>query len=128
MIQIIDNKIREDVSLGREAFLNKYGLDKEELYDKITCENIREITKKALEDIKERKQYQMTYRTIKEYRAMSKIKDWLMEMEEDATSMSRENWVQKHGTNQEHIFSRVQGELDEIGQGELNLWRDNNSD
>ena len=58
---------------------------------------------------------------------MSRISDLLIEMEEDATSMPREEWVQKYGTNQEHIFSRVQGELDEIGQGELNLWRDNNN-
>ena len=59
---------------------------------------------------------------------MSKIKDWLMDMEEDATSLPREEWVQKHGTNQEHIFDRIQGELEELGQGDLNLWRDNNSD
>ena len=61
MIQIIDNKIREDVSLGREAFLNKYGLDKEELYDKITCENIRAILKESLEDIRKWKQQEMFY-------------------------------------------------------------------
>jgi len=121
--------MKEDaLTMGRYDFLEKYGLDKEDFYDKIQGEYIREITKKALEDIKERKQYQMTYRTIKEYRAMSKIKDWLMDMEEDATSMPRENWVQKHGTNQEHVFDRVQGELEELGQGDLNLWRDNNSD
>jgi len=61
MIQIIDNKIREDVSLGREAFLNKYGLDKEELYDKITCENIRAILKESLEDIRKWKQREIFY-------------------------------------------------------------------
>jgi hypothetical protein len=61
MIQIIDNKIREDVSLGREAFLNKYGLDKEELYDKITCENIRAILKESLEDIRKWKQQEIFY-------------------------------------------------------------------
>ena len=61
MIQIIDNKIREDVSLGREAFLNKYGLDKEELYDKITCENIRAILKESLEDIRKWNQREIFY-------------------------------------------------------------------
>ena len=61
MIQIIDNKMREDVSLGREAFLNKYGLDKEELYDKITCENIRAILKESLEDIRKWKQREIFY-------------------------------------------------------------------
>jgi len=43
---------RLQVCLGREVFLNKYGLDKEELYDKITCENIRAILKESLEDIR----------------------------------------------------------------------------
>jgi hypothetical protein len=70
MIQIIDNKMREErgetfyrlqVCLGREAFLNKYGLDKEELYDKITCENIRAILKESLEDIRKWKQREIFY-------------------------------------------------------------------
>jgi len=64
--------------------------------------------------------------TVKEWRTMGKVKAWLMDMEEDATILPRSEWVQKHGTDREYIFDKIQGELEEI-QGELNLWRDNNS-
>ena len=66
MIQITDKErdgtfYRLQVCLGREVFLNKYGLDKEELYDKITCENIRTILKESLEDIRKWKQQEIFY-------------------------------------------------------------------
>jgi|TARA_Y100000034_G_C6543457_1_gene234557 capsid protein len=52
---------------------------------------------------------------------MGKIKAWLMDMEEDATVLSRSEWLGKHGSNHESIFDRIQKEKEEIGQGELNL-------
>jgi len=55
---------------------------------------------------------------------MSKIKAWLMDMEEDATIMSRGLWLQKHGKDKEHIFDRMQAELSEV-QGELELHTQN---
>ena len=46
-VYLFDELMHEDVSLlGRYAFLEKYGLDKEYIYDKITGQYIREITKK----------------------------------------------------------------------------------
>ena len=109
MIQIIDNKIREDVSLGREAFLNKYGLDKEELYDKITCEDIRAILKKSLADIRKWKQKEID---------MSRVNDWLIEMEEDAGWLSRSEWIGKHGSARISIWEKAN---DALNQGELVL-------
>ena len=124
-VYLFDELMREDVSLlGRYAFLEKYGLDKEYIYDKITGQYIREITKKSLKDIKEWKLNQMKRITVKEWRAMGKVKAWLMDMEEDATVLSRSEWLDRHGSNHESIFNRIQKEREEIGQGELNLWRD----
>jgi len=67
---------------------------------------------------------QMKRITIKEWRAMSKIKSWLMDMEEDATIMSRGSWLEKHGKDKEYIFERMQAELAEV-QGELELHTQN---
>ena len=126
-VYLFDELMREDVSLlGRYAFLEKYGLDKEYIYDKITGQYIREITKKSLKDIKEWKLNQMKRITVKEWRAMGKVKAWLMDMEEDATDLSRSEWLDRHGSNHESIFNRIQKEKEEIGQGELNLWRESN--
>tara|TARA_R100000687_G_scaffold70491_1_gene60134 strand:- start:158 stop:337 length:180 start_codon:yes stop_codon:yes gene_type:complete len=51
-VYLFDELMYEDVSLlGRSGFLEKYGLDKEYIYDKITGQYIRDITRKALEDI-----------------------------------------------------------------------------
>ena len=66
----------------------------------------------------------MRPRTIKERKIMGKVKAWLMDMEEDATVLSRSEWLGKHGSSHESIFNRIQKEREEIGQGELNLWRD----
>jgi len=126
-VYLFDELMCEDVPrLGRDGFLEKYGLDKEYIYDKITGEYIRDITRKIVEDVEEWKLNQMRIMTIKEWRAMGKIKEWLMYMEEDATILPRSEWVKKHGMDREYIFDKIQGELNEI-QGELNLWRDNNS-
>ena len=52
-VYLFDELMYEDVPrLGRFGFLEKYGLDKEYIYDKITGQYIRDITRKALEDTK----------------------------------------------------------------------------
>jgi len=52
-VYLFDELMYGDVPLlGRAAFLEKYGLDKEYIYDKITGQYIRDITRKALEDTK----------------------------------------------------------------------------
>jgi len=42
---------------------------------------------------------------------MGKVKALLMEMEEDAESMSAEKWAKKWGADELHIWSRIQWEL-----------------
>ena len=121
---LFDELMDEDALLiGRQAFLEKYGLDKEAIYDKVNGEYIREITKKSLR-ASQWELIQMKRITIKEWRAMSKIKSWLMDMEEDATIMSRGSWLEKHGKDKEYIFERIQAELAEV-QGELELHTQN---
>ena len=117
---LFDELMDEDALLiGRQAFLEKYGLDKEAIYDKVNGEYIREITKKSLR-ASQWELIQMKRITVKEWKEMSKIKAWLMDMEEDATIMSRGLWLEKHGKDKEHIFDRMQAELAEV-QGELEL-------
>ena len=98
---------RDGNTIGRDKFLEKYGEDKEELYDHI----------KELDYIIWRVRNTITKL---EENSMGKVKDWLMEMEEDATIMSRKSWLEMHGKNKEYIFDRIQAELDEV-QGELEL-------
>jgi|TARA_R110000823_G_scaffold297798_2_gene418036 hypothetical protein len=43
---------------------------------------------------------------------MGRIKDWLHLLEEDATLLSREEWLQKHGENHVHIYNEINGEED----------------
>tara|TARA_R100001143_G_scaffold60217_2_gene59513 strand:- start:466 stop:795 length:330 start_codon:yes stop_codon:yes gene_type:complete len=109
MIQTIDPKIVEDIKLGRASFLDKYGLDKEELYDKITCENIRSIVKDSLQSIRKWKQKEIH---------MASVSDWLIEMEEDAGRLERSEWVAKHGASRVEIWERANGA---DNQGELEL-------
>mgnify|MGYP006402844365 CR=1 FL=1 len=52
-VYLFDELMHEDaLTIGRYAFLEKYGLDKEDVYDYVVGKHIREITKKSLEDIK----------------------------------------------------------------------------
>ena len=52
-VYLFDELMYEDVPLlGRFGFLEKYGLDKEYIYDRITGQYIRDTTRKALADIK----------------------------------------------------------------------------
>ena len=38
------------------------------------------------------------------------VKNWVMDMEQDATEMSREEWIKKHGQSYVHIYDKVQKE------------------
>ena len=104
MIQITDHEMRKDVSLGRHSFLDKYGEDMESFYDMVTAENIRDIVKINLIDIQKWKQ---------EEKDMSRVKDWLIEMEEDAVNLSLSAWLAKHGTSRKDIWARVQKETED---------------
>ena len=105
MIQTTDHKMREDVSLlGRHSFLDKYGKDMEPFYDMVTAESIRDIVKTSLIPIREWKQKE---------KVMSRVNDWLIEMEEDAVHLSLSAWLAKHGTNRKDIYARVQKESED---------------
>lgn len=41
---------------------------------------------------------------------MSKMGQWIMEMQEDATSMTQEAFVNKHGVSQKNVWEEVQDE------------------
>jgi len=104
MIQTTDHKMREDVSLGRHSFLDKYGKDMEPFYDMVTAENIRDIVKTSLIHIREWKQKE---------KVMSRVNDLLIEMEEDAVHLSLSAWIVKHGTSHKNIYARVQKESED---------------
>lgn len=42
---------------------------------------------------------------------MSKVGQWIMEMEEDATCMTADEFSKKHGSNCMDVFERIQGEM-----------------
>ena len=46
---------------------------------------------------------------------MGKVKDWLIEMQEDAVCMTREEWVDKHGESVIDVYN----DLNRNKQGEL---------
>jgi len=106
--------------LSRHNFLEKYGEHNEWVYDKIHGEWIREILADSLKSIEQRELNQMKRITVKEWKTMGKVKAWLMDMEEDATHLSKDEWIRKHGQAREYIFDKVQDELSEV-QGELDL-------
>ena len=41
---------------------------------------------------------------------MGKVKDWLMEMEEDAVWMSLDEFLDKHGRANQEVYETVNGE------------------
>jgi hypothetical protein len=41
---------------------------------------------------------------------MSKMGQWVMEMQEDAASMTQEDFVNKHGVSQKDVWEKVQDE------------------
>jgi len=46
---------------------------------------------------------------------MGKVKDWLIEMQEDAMCMTRDEWVDKHGESVIDVYN----DLNRNKQGEL---------
>ena len=39
---------------------------------------------------------------------MSRIKDWLMDMQEDASEMTRSEWIEVHGASNIEIYDEAQ--------------------
>lgn len=94
---LFDEMVHEDaLTLGRYEFLEKYDKDSEEFFDKVQAEKIREIVKQS-----------------KKENLMSRVSDWLLEMEEDATHLSLNEWTAKHGSGRKEIWDRVQTEREE---------------
>ena len=103
-VYLFDELMTEDVLLlGRYDFLNKYGKEKEPYYDKITGDYIRKITIESLHSIKQWK---------KREELMSKVKDWLIGMEEDAEQLSLNDWIAIHGLNHKEIWDRINSDSD----------------
>ena len=52
---------------------------------------------------------------------MGKVKDWLIEMEQDAECMSREEWMTKHGETVVDVYDEFKRRehIDEPDQGDL---------
>jgi len=52
---------------------------------------------------------------------MGKVKDWLIEMEEDASCMTREEWMTKHGETVVDVYDEFKRKeyIDEPDQGDL---------
>jgi hypothetical protein len=44
---------------------------------------------------------------------MGRVKDWLIEMEEDALCMTRQEWCAKYGEHLSPVFDEVQERSDE---------------
>ena len=51
---------------------------------------------------------------------MGKVKDWVIEMEQDALDMSREEWTNKHGESAVEVYNKIQAEL-KLGE-QLTEW------
>jgi len=111
-VYLFDELMTEDVLLlVRYDFLNKYGKEKEPYYDKITGDYIRKITAESLHSIKQWK---------KKEELMSKVKDWLIEMEEDAVHLSLTDWISIHGKSHKEIWERINSDS-ETNQFDLGL-------
>ena len=52
---------------------------------------------------------------------MGKVKDWVIEMEEDATTLTRDEWVEKHGETVIEFYDdfKRRQDNDKPEQGEL---------
>ena len=45
---------------------------------------------------------------------MGKVKAWLMDMEEDAMSMNRGSWIEKHGLSNVSVYDEVRRNMEEF--------------
>ena len=99
---LFDEMIYEDaLALGRYQFLEKYDKDSEEFFDQVQAEKIRAIVKQAKKKIVEKEN------------KMSRVSDWLLEMEEDAAHLTLNEWASKHGSGRKELWDRVQKEREE---------------
>ena len=49
------------------------------------------------------------------------VKGWLMDMEQDAAEMSKEEFIKKHGSSHMDIWNRIQKEKEEVGESKKTL-------
>jgi hypothetical protein len=49
------------------------------------------------------------------------VKGWLMDMEQDAAEMSKEEFIKKHGSSHMDIWNRIQQEKEELGESKKTL-------
>ena len=56
---------------------------------------------------------------------MSRTKDWLMGMEEDAVWMSLDEWLDKHGTSNQEVYEIINGPTQDIFSYEEDQTDDN---
>jgi hypothetical protein len=47
------------------------------------------------------------------------VKNWLMDMEQDATEMSREEFIKKHGQSHVDVYDKIQKEKEEVGESKM---------
>ena len=45
---------------------------------------------------------------------MSRVKDWLMDMEVDASWMSINEWLDKHGRSNQEVWATINGPTQDI--------------
>ena len=110
-VYLFEELMHQDVSLlGRYEFLNKYGKEEEPYYDKVTGEYIRHITAESICNTKEWK---------KKEELMGRVKDWLLDMEEDAAHLTLDEWSAKHGSYRKEIWDKIHGETK--GQFEMDI-------
>ena len=44
---------------------------------------------------------------------MGRVSDWLMEMEEDAGRLTKDEWITKHGFQRKEIWEKAHGEMED---------------
>ena len=85
----------EALNIGRHDFCNKYGWDKELFYDKVHGKLIQQILKESLKSIE---------KDSKKEIKMSKVKDMLLGMQEEAPYFTKEAFISKYGWTNEHVW------------------------
>ncbi len=89
--------------LDRNKFLDRYGEDKEELYNHI----------KELDYVIWRVK-NIVDKVTQEDKLMGRVKDWLIEMEEDASDLSLSDWIAIHGVGHKEIWERINSDKDQF--------------
>ena len=73
---------------------------------------VNEVVEKALEEVTIKRECKSVLdniidKIVEEDKTMSRVKDWLIEMEEDATHLSLTDWVAIHGISHKEIWEKI---------------------